>query len=171
MRQTGKIILLSKTDAESGKVAKGKGKDTKSKPCVEEGKETKSKPMLSNAKRKKLAFKQKKMLEAKAAKAKKKAAASSSQSSNIPPVPPPPPGVEVPVPPKPVKTQGLVPCKFFQENNCMKGDSCPYSHMKVELFPKNVPLAQVPCLNWANGSCRFGNQCWRSHTNEFQPAA
>jgi cleavage and polyadenylation specificity factor subunit 4 len=43
------------------------------------------------------------------------------------------------------------PCKFFQKGTCMKGDACPFKHVRGEKL--------VVCKHWLRGLCKKNDQC------------
>lgn len=62
-----------------------------------------------------------------------------------------------------------VPCKFFRQNACQAGNSCPFSHSL------DVQTAdQRPCEYYRRGHCKFGERCANAHIppdqNKITPA-
>ena len=50
-------------------------------------------------------------------------------------------------------------CKFFVNNNCNKGDACPFLHEQP------VPKDQTPCRFEKLGGCKKGDECQFMHCN------
>eukprot|EP00434_Breviolum_minutum_P042750 symbB.v1.2.038065.t1/scaffold5805.1/size23493/2 len=82
---------------------------------------------------------------------------------------------EVPVTkPKPEKVSKVntkdIPCRYWQNGFCSKGESCPFSH---EGEQKEPPQAQnfktILCKYFAQGNCTRGDSCNFAHGNEELP--
>ncbi|KAJ3538049.1 hypothetical protein NM688_g6575 [Phlebia brevispora] len=50
------------------------------------------------------------------------------------------------------------PCVFFLRNACIKGDQCPFSHVRGPVA-FGSPRVSVPCSFYLQGKCRNGTQC------------
>jgi len=73
---------------------------------------------------------------------------------------------------------GSVPCKFFAQGRCSKGNMCQFSHEQPQAVRPRCPPARtaspgcrkVPCRFYVEGRCRKGDQCTFSHSPEsLQP--
>jgi len=49
------------------------------------------------------------------------------------------------------------PCKYFQQNNCTRGDQCQFRH---DPLPSNPPRL---CSYFLRGSCQYGTNCHNNH--------
>ncbi|KAJ6258933.1 hypothetical protein Dda_5828 [Drechslerella dactyloides] len=50
-----------------------------------------------------------------------------------------------------------VPCKFFRQNQCQAGRSCPFSHSM------DPTTESTPCKYFQKGNCKFGGKCANAH--------
>lgn len=64
---------------------------------------------------------------------------------------------------KTANISGKVPCQFYVNGACKKGDKCPYSHNVEQIRKKEL------CKYFLSGSCTKGEKCLYSHnTKEIQ---
>ena len=54
-------------------------------------------------------------------------------------------------------------CKYFIQGKCIKGDSCPYLHSKVE---KPKEIIQIECPMYNIGFCKNGRNCHFLHVKK-----
>jgi hypothetical protein len=53
------------------------------------------------------------------------------------------------------------PCKYFQQNNCTRGDQCQFRH---DPLPSDLPLSSHRlCSYFLRGSCQYGTNCRNNH--------
>jgi hypothetical protein len=57
-------------------------------------------------------------------------------------------------------TKTKIICKYFIQGKCVKGESCPYLHSKVEK-PKEIITIECPMYNV--GFCKNGRNCCFMH--------
>ncbi|KAK6498111.1 hypothetical protein TWF506_004352 [Arthrobotrys conoides] len=57
----------------------------------------------------------------------------------------------------PNKNLAHVPCKFFRQNQCQAGRSCPFSHSM------DPTTESAPCKYFQKGNCKFGAKCANAH--------
>ena len=56
-----------------------------------------------------------------------------------------------------------LPCKYWLEGKCSKGDQCTYSHAAKPLKTAEEAKVSDPCRYYMLGSCLRGDQCLYSH--------
>jgi len=61
-------------------------------------------------------------------------------------------------------------CKYYLQNNCVRGTTCLYSHQQDCAIPLSAPSLNVVCVHYQKGSCRFGSQCRQLHLPKGDPA-
>ncbi len=75
------------------------------------------------------------------------------------------------------RVNGKSPCKFYRgiQGSCKNGDKCTYNHndTTTQNQPKqmqntkkqpNRPYRTIPCKNFANGNCTYGDRCSFLHS-------
>jgi len=58
----------------------------------------------------------------------------------------------------------MVPCRYFQEGRCSKGEECPFLHdLSVRYDPSTDPQKRPICIFFAQGLCKKGEACTFLH--------
>src|SRR5882762_2487520 len=59
-------------------------------------------------------------------------------------------------------------CKYYLQNNCARGTTCPYYHQRTHDNSSLAVPSTAICLYYMNGSCVFGSQCRQLHPAEHE---